>query len=384
MRSRIRLIVSIVLLCLAAAGGYWWKFMPHATLAAQAEAVQGDEIKVQWTGPNKKGDYITVVPKDLPNGEYKNYSNLSKGGMVKLLLPIDPGSYEIRYVTGSGESAQVLARHPISVTAAEVTLSAPAEVLQGTDIPVEWKGPNNPGDYITVVPQGAPDGEYKNYAEIPKKAQPPLQVKAPIETGSYELRYGTGQGNKVLARRAIKIIAATVTLAAPEEVVAGAPISVTWAGPNNKGDFITVVPKDLPDGEYKNYANLSAGSPLAVTAPIEPGECELRYVAGQESKVLARRSIRIKPVEVTIDVPAKTAAGGELTITWVGPAYNGDYITVVPKDLPDGQYKAYENATKGSPLKLKAPTKPGVCEVRYVSGQGGKTLARKDVEVSVE
>lgn len=46
------------------------------------------------------------------------------------------------------------------------------------------------------------------------------------------------------------------------------------------------------------------------------------------------------------------------------------------KKPPDGQYAAYTNTTKGSPLTLKAPSKLGEAEVRCMTGQGNKVLAR--------
>jgi Ca-activated chloride channel family protein len=115
----------------------------------------------------------------------------------------------------------------------------------------------------------------------------------PILAGSAELRYMTGQGNRVLARRPIRIAAAEVRLAAPAECAAGAAVSITWTGPNHPGDYITIVAKGTPDEQYAAYTETSAGSPLTVTAPSEAGEAEIRYVTGQGNKVLARVAIRV-------------------------------------------------------------------------------------------
>ena len=72
-------------------------------------------------------------------------------------------------------------------------------------------------------------------------------------------------------------------------------MAVTWTGPDNAGDYLTFAPKDLPDGQYGNYTNTSKGSPLTITAPITPGEIELRYMTGQGAKVLKRIPIVITP-----------------------------------------------------------------------------------------
>ena len=105
----------------------------------------------------------------------------------------------------------------------------------------------------------------------------------------------TGQGNRVLARRTIRLVAAEVTLSAAEEGKTGSAVSVTWTGPNNPGDYITVVAKSTPDGQYADYTLTSEGSPLDVTLPKEAGEAEIRYMTGQGNKVLARITIKVVP-----------------------------------------------------------------------------------------
>ncbi len=75
----------------------------------------------------------------------------------------------------------------------------------------------------------------------------------------------------------------------------GTPVSITWTGPNNPGDYVTVVVKGPPDGQYGAYTHTSSGSPLTVEAPKQAGEAEIRYVAGQGDKVLARIPIRVVP-----------------------------------------------------------------------------------------
>lgn len=122
-----------------------------------------------------------------------------------------------------------------------------------------------------------------------------MKLLVPIMDGAAELRYMTGQGNRVLARRAMTITAAKITITAPPEGAAGAEISVEWTGPDNPGDYITIVPKVTPDGEYRSYANTSDGSPMKLKLPTEAGEAEIRYMAGQGSKVLARVPIRVLP-----------------------------------------------------------------------------------------
>ena len=348
-----------------------------ATLEAPREVGAGAKFTVGWSGPNNAQDYITIVKPDAPVQAYSNYEDVRRGDPLELTAPIEAGEWELRYVTS--KTRTVLGRAALRVPAAEATLEAPSEAVLGSDVQVSWTGPNNQQDYITVVKEGTPEGKYGNYTET--RSGSPLTLKLPPEAGAWELRYVTGQGAKILARRAIEVKEAEVELSAAREVVAGAEVQVEWKGPNNRQDYITIVAKETKDGQYGNYRETRHGSPLSVTVPIMAGEAELRYMSGQGAKVLRRRAIRIMPVEVTLEGPATAKAGEVVEVTWTGPDYRGDYITIVPANLPEGQYRAYADTNKGSPAKILAPKEPGAAEIRYVAGQGSKTLAKRALRV---
>jgi Ca-activated chloride channel family protein len=348
-----------------------------ATLQAPQSVVAGATFQVTWTGPDNRGDYVTIVVPASAAAEYDNYTETNHGRTLDLSAPIEPGNYELRYVTA--HSKTVLGRAPLSVVAATASLAAPEEAVLGTTISVQWTGPNNPHDFVTVVAKTTPDGEYGNYTNTADGT--PLALTLPPDAGDAELRYMTGQGRKVLARRAIKILTPLVSLEAPGEVIAGAVFKVSWQGPNNTSDYITVVPADLPDGEYKNYTATSKGSPLPITALITPGDAELRYMTGSGSRVLARRPIRIVAAKISLDAPHQTAPGASVEIRWTGPNNAGDYITIVPANLPDGQYRRYADTSRGAPAKVEAPREAGPAEIRYVSGQGARVLARRAIEI---
>lgn len=346
------------------------------TLEAPDTAVAGTVVTIAWTGPANTGDYLTIVAKSRPDGEYANYDNARTGQPARVTAPMEPGEHEVRYMSGQGR--RVLARRPIAVTAATVTLDAPAEAVAGTVVTVAWTGPGNSGDYVTIVPRTAPDGKYANYDNV--RAGQPANVTAPIEAGDCEIRYMSGQGAKVLGRRPINVTAPTITLHAAEEAKAGAVVPIEWTGPGNSGDYLTIVPRNAPDGTYANYDNTRRGIPARVTAPIEAGDCEIRYMSGQGAKVLARRPVRIVAVPVTLRAPDRAVVGTVVTIEWTGPDNAGDYLTVVPASAAPGTYAAYAYTRAGSPLQVKMPPIPGPCEVRYLSGQGAKVLAKVPIE----
>lgn len=350
-----------------------------AVIIAPSSVGAGTVFRLEWTGPDNKGDYVTIVAPSASPDTYGNYLPTSRGHALDLPAPIEPGEYELRYVTG--RSRTVLGRAAITVTPAVAILDASASASIGTSLAVKWTGPNNPGDYITVVAKDAPDSQHGSYQET--ASGNPVKLTLPVTQGDMELRYLTGQGGKVLGRRALTLVTPPTSLDAPAEVVAGAAFKVTWVGLNNPGDYITIVPKDAPDGQHQNYMNTSRGSPLPLTAPIWSGPAELRYMPANGARVFARRAINVIPAVVTLTAPAEVAVGTRVAITWSGPANNGDYITVVPKATRDGEYARYTDTNKGSPLTVEVPKTPGPAEIRYMSGQGAKVLARRDLTVVV-
>ncbi|TSA81165.1 VWA domain-containing protein, partial [Deinococcus detaillensis] len=63
----------------------------------------------------------------------------------------------------------------------------------------------------------------------------------------------------------------------PKTAGAGSNIAIKWTGPNNEGDYVTIVPKGAPIGQYKDYFYTKNGNPGSLTVPLVAGEYELRY-----------------------------------------------------------------------------------------------------------
>jgi hypothetical protein len=79
-------------------------------------------------------------------------------------------------------------------------------VIAGESFKVSWKGPDNPRNFITVVPKGAREGEYSaSYAYTTPPANP-VTLTSPLEPGDYELRYSTAESYYTLARAALRVV----------------------------------------------------------------------------------------------------------------------------------------------------------------------------------
>ena len=80
-------------------------------------------------------------------------------------------------------------------------MTVPPSVAAGSTFAIQWQGPNNPRDFITIVPVGKPEREYDAY--VYTSAGNPASLAAPEVAGAYEVRYLTGQVYATLATAAV-------------------------------------------------------------------------------------------------------------------------------------------------------------------------------------
>lgn len=342
-----------------------------AKLTAPETAVAGSEIQVSWEIDTSEGDYITLAKAGAPDHENFGYSYTHEKKSASLTTLIEPVKAEVRYV--SGITGKVLARAPIQLNEFTITLKAPAEAIAGSAVSIAWTGPDYERDFITIVPKSTEDGTYEKW-NYTRKGNP-LEVIATHTPGEAEIRYMNEQGNVVLARQPIKIIAGAISMKAPAEAVAGTSVSIEWTGPDNKGDFVTIVPKAEADGVYQKWNYTSKGTPLEVIATRTPGQAEIRYMNEDGNKVLARTPITITEPVITLKAAARGVAAEKISIEWTGPNAPGDFITIVPKSAEDGQYEAYAYTRDGSPANVGACA-AGPAEIRYMNEDGNVVLAR--------
>lgn len=350
-----------------------------ASLDGPEQIAAGSPFEVAWTGPDNRNDFITIVAPDASDRSYLSYHYTRSASPASLTAPVEAGLYELRYVTG--QEGQVLTRQAIEVTEVSATVSGPAQIGAGSAFEVEWTGPANARDFITIVAEGAHDRSYLSYGYASSGS--PATLRAPDQPGSYELRYVTGQSNKVLARQVTLVTEVEASVTGPEQVAAGSTIEVNWSGPDNRGDYLTIVPAGAPDRQYLSYAYTRDGSPASLRAPNFPGPHELRYVSGQNT-VLARWPIELTEITASLSGPDESLVGAWFEVEWTGPANQRDFLTIVQAGAPDASYLHYSYATSGSPASLRAPAQAGSYELRYVTGHGSRVLARKPINIVAE
>ena len=349
-----------------------------ASLSVPAEVDAGSSFDIQWEGPGNPRDFITVVEAGTPAQKYGKYVYTRRGNPVAFKAPETPGDYEVRYLTGT--KYFTLAAEPLRVKGVNASVQIPDSIGAGALLEVNWTGPGNDGDFITIVAAGAEEGTYGKYTYTRKGN--PLQIRVPEEAGDYEVRYLTASQYKTLASAAIKVGSVSADLVVPDSVAAGSDLDIQWTGPGNRHDYLTIVPVDAPEGTYKKYKYVSLGNPITMSAPDEPGQYEVRYLTGSKYYTLARAKFSVAAVTASLDAPAEAEAGGVVDIGWDGPGNRNDFIAIAPLGSDDRTWPAYRYTQMGNPVALRLPLTPGEYELRYQTGSQYRVLARRAIRLT--
>lgn len=274
---------------------------------------------------------------------------------------------------------------------ATATLKPKGQAVITQLLAVEWSGPADEGDFITVVLPDAPDGAYLTYAYVPEAegdGSGEVGFEMPATAGDYELRYvSPSREQQVLARAPLPIGDLEAMIEAPETAAAGTTLTVTARGPKSGSHWVGFVEPGADVGAFigNHYARLPEhGDQLEIKVPGELGDYELRYVLNEAERVAYSRPIKVVASETMVDGPAEVMAGDLVSIQAAGPVDGSHWIGFAPAGTEAGAYvnNAYyrPEAASGSGT-VTAPFEPGDYEYRYILFEGQKIAASKPVKV---
>lgn len=184
--------------------------MADYAMLAPDSAMAGAQIEVIWQAPLNPRDWIDVAPRGEANPDaYLSWTTVPEDGSpLMLLLPLDPGEYDLRFVAVGPDGPRVQTARPITVTPIEATLSGPDRVEAGAEVRVGWTGPFAPTHWVAMAPPEADAQSYDLgyfYLEAPGV---PGTLSAPEATGTYELRLVLDVGGaRIAARRPLEVVA---------------------------------------------------------------------------------------------------------------------------------------------------------------------------------
>lgn len=370
--------------------------IPEAALEAPAQAAIASTIEVRWQGPGDARDDVQLFDPRAAEGTGRvlrsqrlNQDRGFDARSARLVMAAEPGRYELRY--WHGQLQRVLARQPIELVAAELSLEAPAQVSIGSTIVVRWQGPGAGRDDVQLVAAGAAAaGEVIRRQRLNQDRgfeRREASLQAPTEPGSYLLRYFNGENGEVLAERAIEVVAAEVSLEAPDEVDMGRPFTVRWQGPGAVRDDLQITAAGDSRVIRRQRLNQDRGfgdKQATITAPIAPGSYTLRYYSGTDGRVLVERSFGVRAIPVSLDAPASVPAGQRFTLRWQGPGAVRDDVQIVGADGDKVVRRQRLNQDRGfadNEASLVAPEQPGDYRLRYWNGESDTGLVERPLRV---
>jgi len=172
-----------------------------ADLMAPKIANAEESIALMWMGPDYQNDYISIAEIGSDSGRYINYSYTREGSPLRLEMPAEAGTYEIRYIMNQDHT--VLARHRIELAPVSASLTTPANADAGSKLIAIWDGPDYHNDHISIARVGDDDSQYENYEYVRNGS--PLLLELPEAQGDYKIRYVMKQDRTVLARTPITV-----------------------------------------------------------------------------------------------------------------------------------------------------------------------------------
>ena len=351
----------------------------EASVDAPESVPAGASFDVTWDGPDNRGDYIGLAEPGSDvhlKGSAYAYTGISKNGKASLTAPEAVGTYDIIYKTGS----TILARDSLMVTKVTASLEGPDTAPAGSIAIVTWQGPDNSGDYITLAERDGDRIPKMGYAYTGSSKNNQASIRLPEQAGELDLVYVTRSG-KILGRMPITIIATSATVEADPEAGAGADLIVTWSGPNNSGDYLTLANRngDLIKGSSYGYTGNSLDGAITLIMPEQTGDYDLVYVT-RGKRILARSPVTVTDVTATLDAPEKVRGKLEFVVEWEGPGNHGDWIGVMDPAVEKSLAYRYVDPLEDH-VEIVAPETPGDYQLVYRT-RGKRELATRAIAVT--
>lgn len=341
-------------------------------LDAPATVTMRATVPVGWTAPAPKGGIIEIRPTG-PKARRAAYAYTLKNPQP-VEAPEAPGDY-VLVLKFKGEDR---VSQPLRVEPATATLSAPPQTDAGAAVTVTWDGPNSRNDRVTFAEPGGAPIRGASYAYTGNSKDGTVMLKAPPDTGRYDIVYVTGK--TVIARAPIAVGSIAATLDLPAEVTAGSRLAVAFDGPDNQGDRITFAARDgepISPASYAYTGNAKDGR-VTLRAFEEPGGYDVVYLSG--GRVIGRAPVEILPVAMAIEAPAEVPALLLFEAAWQGDGNQGDRIVLAQPGESDSRHYRYIDPAEPA-VAMRAPEAPGPYELVYRT-RGGKELARRAITVT--
>ncbi|MDF1728349.1 MAG: VWA domain-containing protein [Sulfitobacter sp.] len=257
------------------------------------------------------------------------------------------------------------------------TLEAPDEVGMRQSFEVVWEAPEGTAGRLDIRAAGDDSGRV-SYAYLRTNPQP---IEAPELPGAYVIDLIVDGESSAQRPLQVIMVEASLTLDAVT-VDAGAPVTMAWDGPSNRGDIVMFAEPggDPIRGSSYSYVGNSKDGTISLRAPQDAGLYDVVYRSG--TTILARAQVEVGSIAATLDIPATGPAGAPVPVGFDGPENSGDLIMFAERggDRIRGASYGYVGNARDGKVTLRAFEEPGSYDVAYISGD--RIIGRAPIEVT--
>lgn len=186
------------------------------------------------------------------------------------------------------------------------------------------------------------------------------------------------------SRRSDILATGEVVLEGPARATAGSHIVVRVLGDVAPEDLLALVPVDsVEDGPGANTSRVGEGGEVVLLVPPEPGDYRLAYLRYPGRELAVQNTFEVLPLEVTLMAPAQVPAGSPVLVEVDGEGRHTDLLVIAMQDAPqDSLGRHFSRRGRDRAVELKAPSVPGVYELRYLIDQRRHMVARLPLVVT--
>ncbi len=264
------------------------------TINAPDEALAGSEIELSWDAPKGLNSFINIqLADEKPNYNAKTYLYTQKKQSDYMRMPSAAGEYMLRW--WNRKDRKIMAEKSITLTAADIQISAPETAIAGTEVEIGWQAPKGLDAFVNIqMSDEKPNYNAKRYVYTKKKTSEWMSL--PSYAGEYTLRWwNKGSRDKALSEKTITLTPPEITINAPENGIEGSEIELSWEAPKGLDSFINVQAADeKPNYNTKHYLYTKRQNSGYLKLPNKAGNYKLRWWnKGSRSKPLHEQDFTI-------------------------------------------------------------------------------------------
>ena len=357
----------------------------------------GSMLTIKWDGPGARYDEVYIWDPKAKGGEGKKFTGKRlrnddfDNRTVKLPVPVDPGTYEVRY--WNGDSKIDMAMAPLEVAEVAVSLEFPAEVPAGSMVTIKWQGPGARYDEVYIFDTKAKGGDGKKFSGKRLRNDDfdnrTVKLPVPVDPGTYEVRYWNGDSKKDMATAMLTVTEVAVGLDFPAEVPAGSMVTIKWQGPGARYDEVYLFDPTAKGGDGKKFAGKRLRNDdfdnrtVKLPVPVRPGSYEIRYWNGDSKKDLATETVTVTEIALGLEAPDSVEVETNFGVVWTGPGARYDEVQIVDANGKKVRSKRVRNDDfENRKVTIKAPKTPGEYVLRYYNGDSKAVLVEQPLSVN--